>query len=114
MIKRIREEKGGFTLAELLIVVAIILVLVAIAIPIFTNAQTQAAEAVQKANERSIKAEAATDYMLNGNALTVTRYYVTDTGDVMTAQPTTGTEYKTYDVSASGAAPNVVITVTAV
>ncbi|MEG1167376.1 MAG: prepilin-type N-terminal cleavage/methylation domain-containing protein, partial [Gordonibacter sp.] len=36
MIKRVREEKGGFTLAELLIVVAIILVLVAIAIPVFT------------------------------------------------------------------------------
>ena len=37
MIKRIREEKGGFTLAELLIVVAIILVLVAVAVPVFTG-----------------------------------------------------------------------------
>ncbi len=37
MIQRMREEKGGFTLAELLIVVAIVAVLVAIAIPVFTS-----------------------------------------------------------------------------
>ena len=37
MIQRMREEKGGFTLAELLIVVAIVAVLVAIAIPVFTG-----------------------------------------------------------------------------
>ncbi|MEG0477734.1 MAG: prepilin-type N-terminal cleavage/methylation domain-containing protein, partial [Raoultibacter sp.] len=36
MIKKVRGDKKGFTLAELLIVVAIILVLVAIAIPLFT------------------------------------------------------------------------------
>ena len=42
MIKRIREEKGGFTLAELLIVVAIILVLVAVAVPVFTGAMDNA------------------------------------------------------------------------
>lgn len=40
MIKRIREERGGFTLAELLIVVAIVLVLVAIAVPVFTGRWT--------------------------------------------------------------------------
>ena len=45
-IQKLREEKKGFTLAELLVVVAIIAVLVAIAIPVFTssldNAKTQA------------------------------------------------------------------------
>ena len=35
-LKKAKENKKGFTLAELLIVVAIIAVLVAIAIPIFT------------------------------------------------------------------------------
>ena len=36
MFKKAKENKKGFTLAELLIVVAIIAVLVAISIPIFT------------------------------------------------------------------------------
>lgn len=37
MLKKIKENKKGFTLAELLIVVAIIAVLVAISIPIFSS-----------------------------------------------------------------------------
>ena len=37
MFKKAKENKKGFTLAELLIVVAIIAVLVAISIPIFTS-----------------------------------------------------------------------------
>ncbi|MEG1429394.1 MAG: prepilin-type N-terminal cleavage/methylation domain-containing protein, partial [Hydrogenoanaerobacterium sp.] len=40
------KNKKGFTLAELLIVVAIILVLVAIAIPLFTSATESANKAV--------------------------------------------------------------------
>ena len=36
MMKKVRERREGFTMAELLIVVAIIAVLVAIAIPVFT------------------------------------------------------------------------------
>lgn len=59
MIKRVREEKGGFTLAELLIVVAIILVLVAVAIPIFANVQNQANTAVAQGDIRSVTAAAA-------------------------------------------------------
>ena len=37
MLKKIKENKKGFTLAELLIVVAIIAVLVAISIPILSS-----------------------------------------------------------------------------
>lgn len=65
MIKRVREEKGGFTLAELLIVVAIILVLVAIAVPVFTGALNKADESVQKADIRSTKIIGATKIMLD-------------------------------------------------
>lgn len=65
MIKRVREEKGGFTLAELLIVVAIILVLVAIAVPVFTGAMDKADESVQKADIRSAKIIGATKIMLD-------------------------------------------------
>lgn len=53
MIQRMREEKGGFTLAELLIVVAIVAVLVAIAIPVFTAQLDKANAAVDEANARS-------------------------------------------------------------
>ncbi|MEG2932248.1 MAG: type II secretion system protein [Gordonibacter sp.] len=66
MIKRVREEKGGFTLAELLIVVAIILVLVAIAIPVFTGAQNSAKEATHDANIRAAKS-ATMVYVLENN-----------------------------------------------
>lgn len=66
MIKRVREEKGGFTLAELLIVVAIILVLVAIAVPVFTGAQDKANEATRDANIRAAKS-AAMVYILEEN-----------------------------------------------
>lgn len=65
MIKRIREEKGGFTLAELLIVVAIILVLVAVAVPVFTGAMDKANIAVGEAGARAVKAEAVTSYALD-------------------------------------------------
>lgn len=110
MIKRVRDEKGGFTLAELLIVVAIILVLVAIAIPVFTGALNSANTAVSEANIRSVKAQAVTDYLLNSNTLSSTTYYVSSTGDVSTTAPS-GT-YRTYNVSASGSGNNVQITVT--
>lgn len=67
MIKRVRDEKGGFTLAELLIVVAIILVLVAIAIPVFTGALTNAEKATGDANIRAVRATAATEILLDSN-----------------------------------------------
>ncbi|MBQ1749703.1 MAG: prepilin-type N-terminal cleavage/methylation domain-containing protein [Lachnospiraceae bacterium] len=55
-----RLNKKGFTLAELLIVVAIIAVLVAIAIPIFTSQLEKAREATDAANIRAAYAEVQT------------------------------------------------------
>ena len=54
-------NKKGFTLAELLIVVAIIAVLVAISIPIFNSQLEKAREAVDAANIRAAYAEVAAD-----------------------------------------------------
>lgn len=51
------KENKGFTLAELLIVVAIIAVLVAIAIPIFTTQLEKSREATDLANVRGAYAE---------------------------------------------------------
>ena len=52
-----KKNKKGFTLAELLIVVAIIAVLVAISIPIFTAQLEKSREATDAANIRSAYAE---------------------------------------------------------
>ena len=54
-----KNNNKGFTLAELLIVVAIIAVLVAIAIPIFNSQLEKAREATDIANVRDIYAEVA-------------------------------------------------------
>lgn len=58
-----REDNKGFTLAELLIVVAIIGVLVAISIPIFSKQLEKARDATSVANLRSAYAEAQTEYL---------------------------------------------------
>ena len=52
------NRKQGFTLAELLIVVAIIGVLVAVSVPVFTAQRRKAVDAVNKANIRAAKAMA--------------------------------------------------------
>ncbi|MBR3347266.1 MAG: prepilin-type N-terminal cleavage/methylation domain-containing protein, partial [Solobacterium sp.] len=53
-----KNNKKGFTLAELLIVVAIIGVLVAVSIPIFTAQLAKARVATDQANARAAKAAA--------------------------------------------------------
>lgn len=56
------NRKQGFTLAELLIVVAIIGVLVAVSVPVFTAQRRKAVDAVNKANIRAAKAMALTKF----------------------------------------------------
>lgn len=60
-------NKKGFTLAELLVVVAIIGVLVAISIPIFTSQLEKAREATDMANIRAAYAEVVADGLTEPN-----------------------------------------------
>lgn len=60
-----KKNKKGFTLAELLIVVAIIGVLVAVSIPIFTAQLEKAREATDLANLRAAYAEGVAGYLDN-------------------------------------------------
>ena len=68
-----KKNNKGFTLAELLIVVAIIAVLVAIAIPVFTTQLEKSREATDKSNVRSAYASVVSDYLAEpGTAKTMT------------------------------------------
>ena len=62
LFKKIRGNKKGFTLAELLVVVAIVGILVAISIPVFTSQLAKARKATNQANMRAAKAAAVADY----------------------------------------------------
>jgi prepilin-type N-terminal cleavage/methylation domain-containing protein len=60
-----RQNRRGFTLAELLVVVAIIGVLVAVSIPIFTSQLDKAKIATNAANIKAAQNAAIVDYMSN-------------------------------------------------
>ena len=58
-----KMNKKGFTLIEMLVVIAIIAILVAIVIPVVSNATTKAKEATDMANIRSAYAEVVAAYL---------------------------------------------------
>lgn len=79
------NRKKGFTLAELLIVVAIIGVLVAVSVPIFTAQRSKAVDAVNKANIRAAKSMALaafyddkTEYVSNISGTQMAYFKYTD------------------------------------
>ena len=67
MIKK-KSNKKGFTIMEMLIVVAIIAVLAAIAIPTFSSALTKSKESADVANIRAAYAEIQVAYLTDGTA----------------------------------------------
>ena len=77
-----KKNNKGFTLMEMLIVVAIIAVLVAIAIPTFTSALEKSREATDAANLRAAYAEVTVAALTNE-----------DTGNGVTAVKTTEGEF---------------------
>lgn len=69
------SKNVGFTLVEMLIVVAIIAILIAVSIPLVNGALERAREATDAANERSFKAELTLCY-LNGEIAAGTKFQV--------------------------------------
>ena len=61
-----QKKNSGFTLAELLIVVAIVGILVAISIPVFTSQLHKAKVATDEANLRSYYSVLMADYQATG------------------------------------------------
>ena len=67
-----KQNSNGFTLMEMLIVIAIIAILIAIAIPVFASQLERSREAADLANVRSAYAQVSTEAQLGNPASTVT------------------------------------------
>lgn len=109
-MKRLKEKlnkNGGFTLVEMLIVIAIIAILIAVSIPLVNGAMEKARDATDQANERAAKAIAtlyfmgATDDKIEGDGsksytagtamdTTTPIYYNAKTGNLTFTKPDTG------------------------
>lgn len=103
-MKKTLRNKKGFTLAELLIVVAIIAVLVAIAIPIFTSQLEKSRDSVTLSNIRAAYAEVQAAY-LTQNSTSTTDQTIQQNGQTITIKPagTDGSQVVTIDkVAAKG------------
>lgn len=81
-----KRADRGFTLAELLIVVAIIAVLVAVSIPIFTGQLEKSRQAVDVSNMRAAYAAAEYQFLEDGEAYR--GYYDAASGTLTDAAPT--------------------------
>lgn len=84
------KKKGGFTLIEMLIVVAIIAILVVVSIPVVGSSLDKARQATDDANLRAAKAAALIAYMLPETDPTITggtsAIYYYDAADGTVAQ----------------------------
>lgn len=101
------KNKKGFTLAELLVVVAIIAVLVAVSIPIFSSQLEKSRAATDMANIRSAKAAAAVQYMTSDQSESKTYYYDAESGKVKdTASGITGYGKSSVAVTGATGIPN--------
>lgn len=85
----------GFTMMEMLVVVAIIAVLVAVAIPTFGDALSKAKIATDEANLRALKSLIVTDHMVNEVQFQNGGYTLSKSGDSY-ARGESGMDSKSY------------------
>ena len=101
-MKQKLKNKKGFTLVELLVVVAIVAILVAISIPMVTGALEKARTETDNANKRAAEGAAMIEYLLkDGGQGTKIYTYNADTGTVIDTGSTEG------DVNSSSAATGI-------
>lgn len=81
------KNQGGFTLIEMLIVVAIIAILVAVSIPLVNSSLEKARIATDAANERAAKAVATVKYLTDGPKTAGTYNYDAVTGTLVKDTP---------------------------
>lgn len=93
------QGKKGFTLMEMLIVIAIIAILIAIAIPLFTQQLNAAKAATDESNARALYAQLQADYML-GTPGTLSGTTISSNGTTTyTAADNTVTTYQWSDLA---------------
>lgn len=102
-MKKMMKNRKGFTLMEMLIVVAIIAILVIIAIPTFNSALAKARAATDVANIRSGYAAALVEAMTNGVNDNGDTYYLQKDGSVSNANSGRD-DYKTQGESSKATA----------
>ena len=85
------KNKQGFTLMEMLIVVAVIAILVAVAIPVYNAQMHKARVAADWANLRAYYAELQLDYLTSGAYNTNVPLIYADAGAGQTQQKDTST-----------------------
>ena len=101
-MKKMMKNRKGFTLMEMLIVVAIIDILVIIEIPTFNSALAKARAATDVANIRSGYAAALVEAMTNGINDSGDTYYLQKDGSV--SKTTTTSDYTTQGESSKATA----------
>lgn len=89
LMKKILKNKKGFTLIEMLIVVAIVVILAAISIPTFSADLRDASASTDAANIRAAKA-AAIAYMMENSITSTGVYYDAIDGVIVTTKPSEG------------------------
>ena len=106
MFKKIKENKKGFTLAELLIVVAIIGVLVAVSIPIFTAQLKKARLSTNQANARAAYAAAVAAYLqddtVGGGVYDAGTGTFSSGSNTVTGNSASGTNISAWTVDSAG------------
>lgn len=108
-MKKLFKNKKGFTLMEMLIVVAIIVILVAISMPVFSKQLSKAKEATDQANERAAKAVATATYLADPDYIEegVSYYYDIEKGELISSKTQAAYEIKAYG-KAKGNESNVI------